>query len=162
VTQSYPFTVESKDSWATAWAALFVLTMSFGTNWIITVGLADIAVEVGGSRSVPAMASSLAWFGSGIGGIVMAQVADRIGMRVTVIFGAFMIALGLVISTAGPSWPLWIGQGLFVGVLGAGSINAPMYIYVGRWFDCRRGSALALISSGTSLAGRRSSSARSR
>jgi MFS family permease len=151
--QSPPESVESKDSWVAVWAALCVLAMSFGTNWIISVGLADIAREAGGSRSVPATASSLAWFGSGIGGIVMAQVADRIGMRATVIFGSFMIALGLAISTIGPSWPLWIGQGLFVGVLGAGSINAPMYIYVGRWFDRRRGSALALISSGTSLAG---------
>jgi len=34
-----------------------------------------------------------------------------------------------------------------------GGINAPMYIYVSRWFDRRRGSALALISSGSYLAG---------
>jgi MFS family permease len=34
-----------------------------------------------------------------------------------------------------------------------GGINAPLYIYVSRWFDRRRGSALALISSGTYVAG---------
>ena len=33
------------------------------------------------------------------------------------------------------------------------AINAPMYIYISQWFDRRRGSALALISSGTYLAG---------
>jgi nitrate/nitrite transporter NarK len=70
-----------------------------------------------------------------------------------VIFGSLMIGLGFLISTFGPPGPLWIGHGLFIGLMGIGGINAPLYIYVSRWFDRRRGSALALISSGTYLAG---------
>ena len=66
---------------------------------------------------------------------------------------SLMIGLGLTISTMGPPWPLWIGHGLFIGLIGLGGINAPLYIYVSRWFDRRRGSALALISSGTYIAG---------
>jgi MFS family permease len=146
-------TIETRASWAVASAALFVLGMSFGAAWITAVGLKDIASEVGGSRSVPALASSLAWFGSGFGGILMSRLAERVGTRLTVIAGSVMIALGLAISTLGPPWPLWIGHGLFIGLIGIGGINAPMYIYVSRWFDRRRGSALALISSGTYLAG---------
>jgi MFS family permease len=145
--------IETKTSWTVASAALFVLAMSFGAAWIAAVALKDIASEVGGSRSVPALASSLAWLGSGIGGIIMSRIAGRIGTRWTVIFGSLMIGLGLAISTLGPPWPLWIGHGLFIGVIGIGGINAPIYVYVSRWFDRRRGSALALISSGTYLAG---------
>jgi MFS family permease len=151
--QTSSVSVETKASWAVASAALFILGMSFGAAWITAVALKDIALEVGGSRSVPALASSLAWLGSGAGGIMMAQVADRVGTRSTVIFGSLMIGLGLTISTLGPSWPLWIGHGVFIGLIGIGGINAPLYIYVSRWFDRRRGSALALISSGTYLAG---------
>ena len=92
--------VETKASWAVASVALAILGMSFGAAWITAVALKDIASEVGGLRSVPALAGALAWLGSGIGGI-----------------------------------------------------NAPLYIYVSRWFDRRRGSALALISSGTYVAG---------
>jgi MFS family permease len=149
----FPSSVETKASWAVASVALFVLAMSFGGAWIAVVALKDIANEVGGSRSVPALASALAWLGSGAGGIIMARVADRVGMRWTVIFGSLMVGLGLSISTLGPPWPLWIGHGLFIGLIGLGGINAPLYIYVSRWFDRRRGSALALISSGTYLAG---------
>ncbi|MGA9299279.1 MAG: MFS transporter, partial [Bradyrhizobium sp.] len=145
--------VETQTSWAVATAALFVLGMSFGAAWITAVALKDIANEVDGTRSVPALASSLAWFGSGFGGIVMSRIAERVGTRSTVIFGSLMIGLGLFISTFGPPWPLWIGHGVFIGLIGIGSINAPLYIYVSRWFDRRRGSALALISSGTYLAG---------
>jgi len=127
--------------------------MSFGGAWITAVALKDIAAEVDGIRSIPALASALVWLGSGVGGILMGRVADRIGTRWTVAFGSLMIALGLAISTLGPSWPLWIGHGLFIGLIGLAGINAPLYVYVSRWFDKRRGSALALISSGTYLAG---------
>jgi MFS family permease len=61
--------------------------------------------------------------------------------------------VGLAISALGPSWPRYIGHGLFLGFLGIGGINAPFYVYVSQWFDRRRGSALALISSGAYLAG---------
>jgi MFS family permease len=145
--------IETRDSWVVASVALFIMMMAFGAAWITAVGLKDIAAEAGGARSIPALASSLAWLGSGMGGILMGRIAERVGTRWTVISGALMIGLGLSISTLGPPWPLWIGHGLFIGLIGLGGINAPLYIYVSRWFDRRRGSALALISSGSYLAG---------
>src|SRR5471030_2010460 len=125
--------VESKASWLVASVALFIMLMAFGAAWITAVALKDIAAEVGGTRSIPAFASALAWLGSGAGGIVMGRIADRVGTRWTVICGSLMIGLGLSISTLGPPWPLWIGHGLFIGLTGLGGINAPMYIYVSRW-----------------------------
>ena len=85
---------------------LFILAMSFGAAWIIAIALKDIANEVGGARSVPALASTLARFGSGAGGIIMAQIAERVGARSTAIFGSLMIGLGLSISTLGRPWLL--------------------------------------------------------
>jgi MFS family permease len=145
--------IESRDSWVIAMVALVTMLMAFGAAWITAVALKDIAAEVGGVRSIPALASALAWLGSGAGGIIMGRIADKVGTRWTVLCGALMIGLGLSISTLGAPWPLWIGHGLFIGLIGLGGINAPMYIYVSRWFDRRRGSALALISSGSYLAG---------
>ena len=145
--------VETKDSWAVAAVALIAMLMAFGGAWITPVALKEIAAESGGIRSVPALATAIAWLGNGFGGILMGRIADRIGTRWVVIFGACMVATGLVLSTFGPPWPLWIGHGLFMGLIGLGGINAPLYIYVSRWFDRRRGSALALISSGSYLAG---------
>ncbi len=145
--------IESKASWTVATVALVTMLMAFGAAWITAVALKDIAAEVNGIRSIPALASALAWLGSGFGGILMGRIADKVGTRWTVICGSLMIGLGLAISTNGPPWPLWIGHGLFIGLIGLGGINAPMYIYVSRWFDRRRGSALALISSGSYLAG---------
>ena len=138
--------------------SLTILAIAFGGPWIAVVALKTIAAETGGARSVPAFASSLAWFGAGLGGIGMGWLADRYGVRWTVMFGTAMIAIGFAISvygvdSLGQTTALYIGHGLFIGLLGNAGLNAPLYVYVSRWFDRRRGSALALIASGQYIAG---------
>lgn len=145
--------IETRYSWVVAVVALAVIATSFGAPWIAVVALKDIAAEVDGLRSIPALANALAWFGVGVGGIAMGRIAERFGVRWTVMFGGAMIATGLAFATLGPTWQLQLGYGLFVGLIGIGGINAPLYVYVSKWFDRRRGSALALISSGGYLAG---------
>lgn len=149
-----PTSIETRSSWTVATVALAISAMAFGAPWISAVALKHIAAEVGeGARAVPSFASSLAWFGSGLGGILMGRIAESVGVRWTVMLGAAMVAIGLALSTVGSSWHLYVGHGLFIGLVGIGGINAPLYVYVSRWFDRRRGSALALISSGGYLAG---------
>jgi MFS family permease len=145
--------IETRTSWIVAGVSLLLLGMSFGGPWITAVGLKEIASDTGGARSVPALAVSLCFFGTAIGGLLMGRLANTHGVRITVIIGALMIALGLVISSLGAPWQLWLGHGLFMGLLGNSGLNAPLFVYVSRWFDRRRGSALALISSGGYLAG---------
>jgi len=145
--------VETRTSWVVSALSLVVLGVSFGAFWIVVVALKPIAAEMGGARSVPAFASALAWFGAGLGGIAMGWLADRYGVRWTVMFGSVMIGIGLAISSLGETWQLYLGHGLFMGLLGNAGLNAPLYVYVSRWFDRRRGSALALIASGQYISG---------
>src|SRR5262249_44174419 len=89
----------------------------------------------------------------GLGGMAMGWLADRIGIRLCVTIGAVMMAAGLTLSSIGSVWALFVGHGLLIGLRGNGAIYAPLVVYVSRWFDRRRGSALALISSGQYIAG---------
>jgi MFS family permease len=146
-------TIETRNSWLVAITSLGILSVSFGAPVVTIVALKPIAAEFGDIRSVPALAVSLAWLGSAFGGIAMGWIAERVGVRWTVIFGAVMIAAGLVLSSVGGRFSLYIGHGLFMGLLGNAGINAPLYVYVARWFDRRRGTALALIASGQAVAG---------
>jgi MFS family permease len=150
--------IETRSSWVVAGFSLAILTIAFGSPWVAIVALKTIAAETGGARSVPAFASSLAWFGSGIGGIAMGWFAERHGVRLSVLIGTTMIAIGLAIASFGQGLlgqanALYIGYGVFVGLTGMAGLNAPLYVYVSRWFDRRRGSALALIAGGQYLAG---------
>src|ERR1700683_3799999 len=109
--------VETRTSWVVASAVLVIMAVAFGAPWITIVALKSIAAEVNGERSVPAFAGALMWIGSARGGIPMWRVAERLGIRFTVIFGAAMIAAGLALSTWGPPLPLYVGHGLFIGFL---------------------------------------------
>jgi MFS family permease len=146
-------TIETRHSWIVAGCALGVLSVSFGAPTITMVALKPIADSFGDARTVPSLCYALAWLGSSVGGIAMGQIAERIGVRWTVMFGAVMIATGLALSSLGHRLDLYIGHGLFMGLLGNAGLNAPLYVYVSRWFDRRRGSALALIASGQAVAG---------
>src|SRR5919198_6242402 len=85
-----PATIETRASWVVALTALGVYTVSFGAPTITVVALKPIAAELGGARSVPALAYSLAWFGSGLGGVGVGVGAARRGIRGGVLFGAVM------------------------------------------------------------------------
>jgi MFS family permease len=145
--------IESRTSWVVACAALAAMSVSYGAPQIIVVGLRPIAESLGDARALPSLAYSLAWIGTAVGGIAMGRIADRIGVRWTVAFGSVMVATGLLVASGGAAWQLILGHGVFIGLLGNAGLNAPLYVYVSRWFDRRRGTALALISSGQYVAG---------
>jgi MFS family permease len=146
-------TIESSKSWVVAFASMAILAVSYGSPLLSVIAMQPIAAAFDNHRSIPALASSLVWLGSGAGGILMGPVAQRLGVRWIVLFGGCMIGTGFVLSTQGGEWSLLIGHGLFVGILGTGSIHAPLYIYVSHWFDRHRGTALALIASGQYVGG---------
>ena len=145
--------IESPRSWHAAFLTLAILSLSFGSPLLVVVGLRDMQTALHTDRSVLSMASALVWIGNGLGGIPMGWLADRIGIRKTVAMGTLMMAAGMALSSLGTIWALYIGHGLLIGFLGNGAIYAPLMIYVSRWFDRRRGTAIALISSGQYIAG---------
>jgi MFS family permease len=145
--------VESRASWIAAGVALAILSLAYGSTLLIVVGLRAMELDLGVSRSSLALAGALTWVGTGLGGIFMGWLADRIGVRTSVVIGAVMIACGLALSSLGSMWALYIGQGVLIGLFGMGAVYPPLLIYVSRWFDRRRGTAIALISSGQYIAG---------
>src|SRR5215208_1577155 len=83
--------IESHDSWVAAGLTLALLSVSYGSPLLAVVGLKPITEDLGTQRQLIALVASLTWFGTGLGGIFMGQVAERIGIRATVMFGATMI-----------------------------------------------------------------------
>jgi MFS family permease len=150
---SFAGSIESRGSWGAASITLAILSVSYGAPLIVVVGLKPIAASLGADRSVVALAASLVWLGTGLGGIFMGRIADRIGMRRVAIFGAAMTALGLAVSAIGQTWALVLGSAVLIGLLGNSAHFPPLVTYISRWFDRRRGTAVALISSGQYIAG---------
>lgn len=146
-------TIDGRGGWIAACTTIAILSVSYGSPLLIVVGLKPITAGLGTIRELTSLAAAFTWVGTGLGGILMGWLADRIGIRRTVMFGSAMIALGLAVSAYGTVWALYIGHGLFMGLLGNGAMFPPLLIYVSRWFERRRGTALALIASGQYIAG---------
>jgi MFS family permease len=149
----FPGSIEGRSSWVAASITLAILSVSYGAPLVVVVGLKPIAVSLDTDRSLVALAGSLVWLGTGLGGIPMGWAADRVGMRPIAIFGALMTALGLAVSAIGQTWALILGSAVLIGLLGNSAHFPPLVTYVSRWFDRRRGTAVALISSGQYIAG---------
>jgi MFS family permease len=144
--------VETRASWHTAWFVLAILTIAYGSPLLIVVGLKPIQEALATDRSFVSLVIALVWIGTGLGGILMGWLADRIGIRATVAIGACMTAAGLAIASLGSTWAFFVGH-ILLGFLGNSAIHPPLLIYISRWFDRRRGTAIALISSGQYFAG---------
>ncbi|MBS7810235.1 MFS transporter [Roseococcus pinisoli] len=145
--------IETRQSWRIAIAALAMLAMAAGAPLIVVVGLVPITETLGTGRSLPSLGSAVAYLGSGLGGVACGLLAARFGQRAVAILGGVAICAGLFLASLGSSWSLLVGIGLGVGFFGNGALFPPMFAYVSLWFDRRRGAALALVSSGQYIAG---------
>ncbi|MGG5890502.1 MFS transporter [Falsiroseomonas sp. HC035] len=145
--------IESRHSWIIAAAALTMLAFAAGAPLTVVVGLVPISETLGAGRSLPSLATSLAYLGTGIGGVVCGLLAGRFGQRAVAMLGGSAILAGLVTASLAEPWSLLVGIGLGVGLFGNGALFPPMLAYVSLWFDRRRGTALALVSSGQYVAG---------
>ena len=102
--------VESRTSWVVALSALAILAIAYGSPLVVVVAMKQISADLHLPREVPALAASMAWFGTGLGSIFMGWVADRVGVRWTVMLGGLMIGVGLAVTALGSSWALYLGQ----------------------------------------------------
>ena len=145
--------LDSRTAWITATAALIILTLCYGAPLVSVVAMKLIAVELGTSRAVPAGAGSIVYIGAAFGGIAAGWLAGRLGVRRVVMFGAAMVSAGLVLSASGGMLEFYAGHGVLMGLFGTACMFSPLITYVSRWFERRRGAAVALISSGQAVAG---------
>ena len=146
--------VETPYGWVVVFASLALHSISLGAPTILFVALKPIAADLDTVRAVPSLAYSLMMIGTGIGGIAMGRWMDRHGVMQPVLFGSVMICIGaLVASRAEGQWSLFIATGVLIGLLGKAAMIAPLVANVTRWFDRRRGFAVAIITSGQGLAG---------
>jgi len=146
-------TVDSRTAWVVAVAALVILSIAYGAPLLAAVALKPIAAEFGTTRAAPAAAASFTFVGAAFGGIAAGWLTGWLGIRRIVLFGAAMLAAGLVLSASGGLLQLYVGHGVLMGLFGTSCMFSPIMTYVSRWFDRSRGAAVALISSGQSLAG---------
>jgi MFS family permease len=146
--------VETSYGWVIIAASLAIHTIGLAAPTVLFVALKPIALEFDWPRAVPSLAYSLLMLGSGVGGIAMGMWMDRRGVRQPVLFGSCMIAAGAFLaSQAEGQLGLYMANGVLIGLLGKAAMIAPLMANATRWFDRRRGIAVAILASAQGLSG---------
>ena len=105
--------------------------------------------EFGWSRAAISGASSVAFFLSGLFGILVGRLNDRIGPRNVMAITGFLFGLGHVLmSRLGAIWQLYVFYGVIVG-MGLSSVDVIALSTTARWFVRKRGIMTGIVKIGT-------------
>ena len=144
---------ESAYAWNRLSAALLLSAIGGIGMWSVIVALPAVQAEFGVARSSASLPYTMTMIGFGLGGILMGRLSDRFGIVVPVVGGALCLGLGYTVASQATSvWQFILAQGLLVGVASSATF-APLLADTSLWFTRRRGIAMAVIASGSYLAG---------
>jgi MFS family permease len=144
---------ESVYAWTRLFAALSLSTIGGVGMWSVIVALPAVQAEFGVARSVASLPYTVTMICFGFGGILMGRLSDRFGISVSVVGGAVSLAVGYAAASQATSLGQFIfAQGVLVG-LASSATFAPIIADTSLWFTRHRGMAVAIISSGSYLAG---------
>jgi len=139
-----------------AWWRL-VLTLILGTvacvgNWSVVVLLPTLQIEFDTVRGGASLPYTCTMLGFAFGGVVMGRLADRVGIVVPVLIGAFLLCIGY--SMAALTTNIWQFAACSV-IIGLGSAAgfAPLISDLSLWFAKHRALAVAFAASGSYLSG---------
>ena len=117
----------------------------------ISVFIVPLNQEFGWNRGEVSLMNFTGLLGYALGGVAMGRIADQTSTRPVCLFGA--VTLGGCLLLASQAWALWQFYILFflAGFFGAGSLFAPLFANVGRWFGAGVGLAFGITSAGQAL-----------
>jgi MFS family permease len=145
--------VESAYAWARLCAALALSAIGGVGMWSVIVALPAVQAEFGVTRSTASLPYTMTMICFGLGGIVMGRLSDRLGIIAPVVGGAISLGLGYAVASQATSlWQFILAQGLLVGVASSATFG-PLLADTSLWFTRRRGMAVAIIASGSYVAG---------
>lgn len=132
-------------------AAFAILCVAYGIQFSYGVIMPSIQATTGWSRASLSLPYSLYVFiYSGLG-IVSGRLTDRLGPRIVITIGAFLLGVGvMLISVVHDLWQQYVVLGL-IAAFGMSAAYVPCNATVVRWFVRKRGTAISVTSSGASF-----------
>ena len=149
-----PREIDSRYAWFRLGISMLLSALGGAGMWSVVVSLPAVQAEFGVARGGAALPFTLTTIGFGVGGVIMGRLSDRIGIVAPVLFGAGALGIGYILASfAGGLTQFAIAYGLLIGLFGTASTFAPLMADISRWFERRRGIAVALCASGNYIAG---------
>jgi MFS family permease len=143
---------DSRYSWHRLAICVVISTIGGVGMWSFTVSLPAVQADFGLPRGEASLPFTILMIGFAIGSILNGRLADRFGIRTTLVAGAITTTIGYVAAgSASTLWQLSIAYAL-LGV-GTSSGFGPLIADISHWFERWRGLAVGICSAGNYLAG---------
>jgi MFS family permease len=138
--------------WVVVAAITAVLTATSGSRFIFGVVLKPLQEEFGWSRSALSLATTIAMLSLCIYQPIVGKLCDRIGARPLFIGGTALVGFSLIpLSMVTELWQVYVIYGFILSVGFAAVSPVNVTPLVSRWFTRRRGTALAISTSGAAF-----------
>jgi MFS family permease len=141
--------IDSSRAWLTVAAAFLAGFVVFGITYSFGAFVEPMGTEFHASRAATSTFFSITGLTFYALGSLTGHLSDRLGPKIVVGTGAFLIGAGLI-STAfiQEMWVGYLTYGIGVG-LGSACAYVPTLAVVGGWFAKRRNTALGIAAAGT-------------
>ena len=144
--------VESTYAWLRLVASTGLSTVGGVGMWSFVVALPAVQADFGLGRGEASLPFTAVMMGFGLGAMAIGRLVDRFGVFFPLVGAAVALGVGYVAAGhAANVWQLALAHGA-IG-LGSSAPFGPLVADLSRWFSRRRGIAVAICSSGNSLAG---------
>lgn len=138
--------------WVVVAAITTVLTATAGSRFLFGVVLKPLEEEFGWSRSALSLATTLNMVGLCLYQPIVGRLCDRFGARPLFIVGTALLAISLIpLSFTSELWQIYLVYGFIMAVGFAAVSPVNVTPLVSRWFTARRGTALAIATSGAAF-----------
>lgn len=139
-------------AWVTVASAAAMLAVAMGqlVNGL-SAFLEPLEREFGWARGEIALINSAGLLGLALGGILMGAVADRVSIRIVCLVGASATGMSAIAAAWADSLAEFYMIFFVAGVLGGGSLFAPLFGLVGQWFRTGAGLAIGIVSAGQAV-----------
>jgi MFS family permease len=132
-------------------SSALILAVGLGTYYCYSIFFNVLLIEFGWSRAVISGAFSSGVLLTGILGIIVGRITDRIGPRVVVVICSVLFGLGFILmSLVRELWQIYLIYGVLLaaGISGSWPIVVPT---LSRWFEEKRGLITGIVTSGAGL-----------
>jgi MFS family permease len=146
--------IDSRYAWFRLGISILLSAVGGVGMWSVVVALPAVQAEFSVARGGASLPFTLTTIGFGLGSVLMGRLVDRFGIVAPVLFGAGSLGIGYVLAGIADNLPQFaLAYGLLIGMFGSAATFVPLMADISKWFERRRGIAVALCATGNYLAG---------
>ena len=136
--------------WYITFVGTIAYALGYGSRYSFSVMFPSLLEEFKWPRDITATMFSVHILIYGLTAPITGYLVDRTGPRKTMVLGAILLSLGLILSCwANELWHFWVSFGILAGMGLCLMGSVPFTTVIRNWFEKKRGLALSLIFAGS-------------